>query len=226
MHLYLERAALFCELPRVARTAGKAAVDAQVRLQIFRRFGDTVFLKITGSSHHQKSGDGPDRHGHHVVGEALAKADARVEPVAHDVDHSVFGDDLELHIRAARMERAQHRCQHHARGVPGHVEPQLAAGRFAHALHVVQGLAHVLQGGGQAIEQHLTGLGRRDAAGGAMQQAQIQRGLELPQAVAERRRGHAQLPGRLAEAAALGHACKGGEGVETGGSMHRAIFHL
>lgn len=94
--------------------------------------------------------------------------------------------------------------------------------RFAKAVKAVQRGGDVFERRVQVCQQVLAGLGRRDVASGAVEQADAELGFQFAQGVAERRRGHAEGGGGAAETA---FASDGDEGGETGeiGLLHWII---
>ncbi|MNT18388.1 hypothetical protein D3C72_1535910 [compost metagenome] len=124
------------------------------------------------------------------------------------------------------MERRQQRRQHQTGRLPGNIEPQGPRWCATQLAYLAQRALDILQRGGEPLQQQLARFRWRHAARRSVEQARVQHFFDLPKAVAEGRRRHPQLTGRLAEAAQLGHPHEGGKGVEAGFARFREIFHL
>ena len=94
-------------------------------------------------------------------------------------------------------------------------------GSGAQAAHLHDGRAEFLQGRRDAGQQHLAGLGRRDAARRAVEEPHAEALLQVAQPLAETRHRHALLQRRAAEIAVARH---GGEGVEVAQIVSCPLF--
>jgi hypothetical protein len=143
----------------------------------------------------------PDGDRHHVALDTLAQADAGIEAGGHDVDQTVVGDDLQLHLRVGSEETGHDGRQQQLGGRPRHVEPERAGRGVAEGVHVLDGVGDVEQRWPQAGEQPLAGFGGRDAAGGAVEKANAKPFLDAADGVTESRGRDPQLNGGAPEAA-------------------------
>jgi hypothetical protein len=147
---------------------------------------------------------GTDRHRDHVGGDGLAKSDAGVEAGRHHVDQRVVDDDLDTDVRIGLEEARHDRQQHQLRGLARGVEAQRARRLAAEIIEILQRVIDVLECGTDPREQPLARLGQRDAAGGAVEQAQIEPLLDIAQGVTERGCRYAEFDGGGAKAAVPG----------------------
>ena len=161
-------------------------------------------LEEGGRADHREAMPRTDRHRDHVGGDGLAESDAGVEAGRDHVDQRVVDDDLDADIGKALEETRHDRQQHQLRGLPCRVEAQRAGGLAAEIVQILQRVVDVAECRADAREQPLAGLGQRHAAGGAVDQAQIEPLLDIAQGMAERRGRHAKLDRRGAKAAVAG----------------------
>src|SRR5262245_22634651 len=96
--------AAFLEYPTMQRAAGKADTRAVVHLQITRLPGRPVTVEIVRRSHHGRLGVLADAERNHVLFDAVARPDAGVKTIAHDVGQCAVDDDLEGYRRIAPQE--------------------------------------------------------------------------------------------------------------------------
>jgi len=131
-----------------------------------------------------------------------------------DVGEAVVAADLDLDIRVLGQPWMQPRPDQHARrmfrGGDAHHAGGLAA-QFAQRrqlrIDVGKARSH------RPIQAFPRG-GRRHAAGGAVQQLEVEAPLERADTLAQRRLRHAQLRGRPGEAALAHHSGEDGQIVE------------
>ena len=129
-----------------------------------------------------------DAHRDHVALDELAELEARVEALGDDVDAVVADADVHRDLGMRARERAELRRQHE-RGGHGRGHEADAAGRpVAQAGELVERFADVPEGGLQAREQGVAGLGRGDAARRPRQQPHAEPFLEPADRLAQRRR--------------------------------------
>jgi hypothetical protein len=144
-------------------------------------------VKIGRRSDHHRADSPADRNRDHVGGHRLTQPDAGVEALADDVDQPTFGRQLDLHLRVATQIFEHQRRQHHARRPQRGVQPQHARRLGAMLVDPLDGLVDGGQGRGDPVQELLAGVGERDAAGGAVEEANAQPRLQFADGVAERR---------------------------------------
>ncbi|MBB4126895.1 hypothetical protein GGR77_002185 [Xanthomonas translucens] len=103
----------------------------------------------------------------------------------------------------ARQKRQDRRHQQ-ARGAFGGVQAQVAGGAVAERIGVLDRRIDLAQRGRDAGKEAFAGIGQRDAAGSAMEQAHAHALFQRGDRMAERRGRHAQRGGGAAKAALLG----------------------
>ena len=99
-----------------------------------------------------------------------------------------------------------------------HIEPELPSRTVAEAVHHIESALDLAERRGQALEQAVAGLGRRDAAGGAVEEAHAKRGLEPPHRLAQRR---GRCAARLSRAAKAATATKASRSARLGAVIVR-----
>ena len=165
--------------------------------------------EVIGRSDHHIALRAAERDRDHVLREMLAIAHAGIEARADDVDERAFGDDLEIDLRIGLEERRDHRRQHEIDRRRRRVDAQPARGHFAQAADLIQGVADIAHRRRHARQQQFARLGQRDAAGGAVHQANAEPLLQVPQSLAKARHRHANLDRRAPEIAGAGHRHEG-----------------
>ncbi len=163
-----------------------------------------------------------DPHGAHAVLEVFAEADAGVETGFDDIGETFVRHHFQGDAGIVAGQFAETWCEDETDGVSRCVDSYQAVRRFAKAVKAVQRGGDVFERRVQVCQQVLAGLGRRDVASGAVEQADAELGFQFAQGVAERRRGYAEGGGGAAETA---FASDGDEGGETGeiGLLHWII---
>ena len=164
-----------------------------MRREVLRCLWSWPPFEICGRGHDGHTHIGTDPHRDHVLGHLLAEADSRVVALRHDVGEAVVDDDLDLDIGIVRKHPFQGRPQHTvsrmlARGNADRSARLVAQGGEAGELGIDR--VEVRAGGTQ---QSFAGLGRRDTARGAREQAQAEPFLQSTHGVAQRRLRHAKL---------------------------------
>jgi len=162
-------------------------------------------------------------HDDHVRCSAIPPADAGVEALRHDVDRPLVDLQLDLDVRIGRQESIPDRRDDGHRGHLSGVNPQASGGAVLLALQILEGGGNLVQRRPEPLEQPKAGVGRRDAARGAMKQAYAQPLLELPHGVADARGRDPQPHGRCTKAKVGGD---GDEGCQIGKIVapHSSIF--
>ena len=164
----------------------------------------------------------PDPHGAHAVLEVFAEADAGVETGFDDIGETLVRHHFQGDAGIVAGQFAETWREDETDGVSRCVDSYQAVRRFAKAVKAVQRGGDVFERRVQVCQQVLAGLGRRDVASGAVEQADAELGFQFAQGVAERRRGYAEGGGGATETA---FASDGDEGGETGeiGLLHWII---
>ena len=116
---------------------------------------------------------------HHVLREVLAIAHAGIVAGADDVDETAFGNDVEVDQGMRIEKRPDHRGHHEIDGRRRRVDAEAARGDLAQAPDLIQGIADITQGRRHPRQQQLARLGQRDAAGGAIHQADAEALLKV-----------------------------------------------
>ena len=148
---------------------------AGVGQEVARVFGPAVPLEIGGRRRRGEPLDArSDRNCDHVLLQPLVVADAGVATRSQHVDEAVLGDDLHLDVGIGGEEAGQDGGQHQAGGADRHIETERARQPVAKAVHHVERRFHLAERGGQPVDQPGACLGRRDAAGGAVEQPDAQ----------------------------------------------------
>lgn len=169
--------------------------------QIARVRGPAVAREVGGRGRsHRVLPARADRDGDHVLLEALLVADAGVAAGSEDVDQVLLGGDLEPDVREGGQEAGHDARQHQARGADGHVQSQRAGRAVAKAVDDVECRLDLVERRPQTLQQAGAGLGQRDAARGAGEQAHGEPALESAHGLAERGRAAAGGAGGVAEA--------------------------
>src|SRR5690606_18270262 len=155
-----------------------------------------------------------DAHGHHVLFDQLAEADAGVVSLRNDIDQQVLDPHLDVDVRVLVHEAAQHRLQHDQISGTRYVDAQLA-GRML-------GLAADLRGGANQLfycrldqlQVTLAILREADAAGGAVEERPSEPLLQGTNGLAHRRGRNTELHARGSEALCLGYRDEGDQPVQ------------
>src|SRR6185437_6373031 len=156
----------------------------------------------------------PDRHRDHVLVEPLLVADAGVATGGEDIDEALLGDDLDDNARIFPEEGRHDVGQHQPHRAHRHVELQRAYRPVAKGVDRIERRVELAQDRIEPLQEVAAGLGRRHAAGGAVQQPHAETRLQPPHRIAEPRRAGAAQSRRLAKAAGAHHRRKGVEIVE------------
>ncbi len=221
---HLEFARALFELPGVQPAmGGQAQIDAVVLDQVLRLPRFRPVAEIRGSADHRHARIGPDAHGDHVLRHLLAVPHAGIETLRDDIGQAVVADDLDLDVRIRAQKLCKLRQQDGVGRIFGGGE---ADGAFRLLAKLAQGREFgldLLKPRADMTQQALTRDGRRDAACGARQEAQLETRLELLDGVAERRLRHAELGGGLGEAALARHDQEGREVIEVA-TLHLSIL--
>ena len=104
------------------------------------------------------------------------------------------------------------------------VDAHQAAWPFAKRIQALQRGVDVGKGRHQLCQQMLTGLRRRDVAGGTVQQANAHLRFQLAQGVSQRRRRHAQSGGGAADGTLYVGLITSGNAAQTAGSGVETFF--
>jgi hypothetical protein len=160
---------------QVARMRGPAA-----RVEIGRRGRG-------GEALHARA----DRHRDHVLLQPFVVADAGVAAGRQHVDEAVLGDHLEPDVGIGGEEGRHDRGQHQPRGADRNVEPQRAGRLVAKAFTTSSAASTSVSAGPSRSKQARAGLGRRDAARGAVEQPDAELRLQPPHRLAQAGRADA-----------------------------------
>ena len=127
----------------------------------------------------------------HVLRQVLAVAHAGIVSGIDDVDERALADDLEIDLRTSPHERHHHRRQHQVDRRRRGVDAQASRGHAAQAAHLIDCLADILHRRRNAGQQQLASFGERNAARGAVHQANAEPLFHVAQPLAEARDGNA-----------------------------------
>src|SRR5215468_697922 len=141
-----------------------------------------------GQSLHRSQG-----YGDHVTLQRVAQADAGIESAGDDVAEIVVDRDIKRDLRVALAERGEARLNQRSVGdVPG-VDAQQAMWALGEISCLLYRIANLNQRGCERAEQLCPGLGERDAAGRAVEQAYVQLCFKLLDGFRDRRCGHVEF---------------------------------
>jgi len=166
---------------------------------------------IVGRGHHCVALRRAERDRDHILRQVLAVTNAGVEPLRDDIDERSLGDNLQLDLRIGFDERRDHRRQHQIDCRRRRVDPQPTRRHRAQASHLLDCATDFLDGRADAGEQQLARLRQRNAAGGAIHQANAQPFFHGTQTLAQARHRDALVQRRPAE---IPGACDGEENAE------------
>jgi hypothetical protein len=96
LDVHLQLAAVLLELPRLDVAVGRQAqVDTGMRGQVLRAFRPRPFREIGWRADDRHAHVRPDAHCDHILGDLVARADARVVTFGNDVSQAVVDDQLQ-----------------------------------------------------------------------------------------------------------------------------------
>jgi hypothetical protein len=185
-----ERPPVLFELPGVeAAERLQPQLDAGMRGQVVRLSRPAGPREIGRRARHQHPLVRADADRDHVALEALAEPDAGVEALLDDVDELLLHRDLDLDVGMVGHQPGELRIKDVARRVAVRADPDRPGGTGAQRGQTFEACLDLVQRRPQGGGELLAGVRRRDAAGGAGQQAQVEPLLEPLDRVAERRLG-------------------------------------
>jgi hypothetical protein len=129
----------------------------------------------------------------------LAIAHAGIEPRADDVDERAVGRDPQFDLWMGPQERPNHRRQHEVDRRRRGIDAQPARRHVAQTTHLIQRRADIRHRRSRPCQQQLAGFGQRDAAGGAVHQANAEALFHVTEPLAEAGHGDALLDRRAPE---------------------------
>ena len=166
------------EFPAIKTAIGKTNANAVVLLQFARAERRAMLCQILRRSHYDKALGRTKRHGHHVLLQAFAEADAGIEAGRDNIDKRILGHQFDPHTGMAGEKTAEQRCQNQfASGTRG-VDTQRAEWRVTKGIDLVQRPVNVLQRRRKAVEQAFAGFGGGDAARCPVEQAHAEAGFQ------------------------------------------------
>ena len=122
----------------------------------------------------------------HIALDALTVSNSRVEAACDDVGQRPIDRDFKLDLRIGRKEGRQHWSDKESGGGRRHGETQEAGWSVAERVDFLDRGRDLAEQRTQSGQQTLSRLSRRDAARGAIEQANTELLLQRPQIVAER----------------------------------------
>ena len=173
------------KLPVIHRATREATADAGVILQFVRRDRQSVQCGVGRRGNDNQPRCRRQRQRHHVTGQTVTETDAGIETASDDIHQSVIRDHFQPHLRAGLVKACEQRRQQQSCRCPRHIQPQRAAGRITEQIDLVERLANLAQRRRQPRQQALAGLGRGDAARGAVQQTHAHARLQSAQCMAK-----------------------------------------
>src|SRR5262245_17281663 len=186
--------------------AVQALTDAIVFEQFVRRSRSSATFEVARRSYYGQLLHRPQGYGDHVALQRVAQADAGIESAGDDIAEIVVDRDIERDLRVALAERGEARLnQNSVRDVRG-VDAQQAMWALGEISHLLYRIANLSQCGRERADQLRPGLGERDTAGRAVEQAYVQLRFELLDRLRDRRGRHGELFCRARKAEMPRHA--------------------
>ncbi len=179
--------------------------------QILRMFRASMLRDVFARGHHRIALRRPERDRDHVLRQMFAIAHAGVKTSGHDIDERALADDLEIDFGMGCKKRRNHRRQHQIDRRRRRIDAQTPRRHGPQAAHQIKRRADIRHRGADTGQQQFTGLGKRDAARGAVHQADAEPLLHVAQPLAEARYGDALLDRGAAKIPGARH---GDEGIE------------
>jgi len=174
-------------------------MQASVAGEIGRHLRAAMGCEV-GRSRHKYHAGGAEAAGDQARIPQPADTDRNVEAFLHRIDDAVRERKLNSEVRIADHEIGQHAAQAARPERHGRVDPQAAFGLVVQARDLRFRLLHFGQNGEAALVVGKPGFGRRDAAGGAVEQAGAEIGFQLGDRFADGRARDAKLSRRFREA--------------------------
>src|ERR1700731_3330420 len=158
-----------------------------------RRSRRSATFEVARRSHYRQLLHRPQGYGDHVTLQRVAQADAGIESTGDDIAEIVVDRDIERDLRVALAERGEVRLhQSSVRDVPG-VDAQQAMWALGEISRLLYRITNLSQCGRERAEQLRPGLGERNTAGRAVEQAYVHLRFELLDGFRDRRRGYVEL---------------------------------
>ncbi|KAG6336786.1 hypothetical protein ID866_2316 [Astraeus odoratus] len=192
--------------PLVARGPHRVR-QAQMIHQIGGRLRRAVSRQIIrrGADHHVV---GTQIFRHQIVIADIANANGQIDPLFHQIDHSVGEIQFDTHFRVALQKCGRQRGDRAAAKRRGGGDAQGAGGRRAQPFNRAFGNRDLLQHAPGLFEINASGVGQALATGIALQQPRAELRFEQRNIFPDHHRRHLQPRRRAGEAAALYHRDK------------------
>src|SRR5215467_3906614 len=145
-----------------------------------------------------------DRNRNHVFRHIVRKSQPGIKARRYDIDQPVIVHDLKAYLRKRFKKPGHERNDHHLRRYTRGVDLETARWPVTEDIHLIDGLAHLVERRLQARKQMLPSLRQGHAPGGPVEQADTQPLLQAAYCVADRRRRQVRLSGATLEAAVTG----------------------
>src|SRR5439155_20909390 len=127
-HIDLDAFALFFENPAMQRVAREPHPCAIMRPEIAGFLRYSMVVKIFWRRHHRRLGILSEAKGYHILFDAVARSNAGIEAIAHDVGQGTVDHDLERDRRICAEESRQDGLDDGSRRRTRHGDPQMARG--------------------------------------------------------------------------------------------------
>ncbi len=180
---------------------GRADAEAVVLQEVRGLFRGAASGEVRGSA----SDDEPARLREpdldHVALDGLRQADTRVEPLGDDVHEPVLGLNLDLHLRIPLDEPRQQSSDEERHRGRRHREPDPARDFTGPRGHRLQGFERLIHRRARVLEEALPRVRERHGPRRPREQRDAEARLELPNGLAQRGGGDAEMPRSSREAA-------------------------
>jgi hypothetical protein len=195
---YFDAVAL--KLPLIVAAAFEPEANAGKTIQFARDSRLWMPLEKLGRSNISRALRAAERHGDHVLGDHVAKANARIKSLRNHIHQRVVDNYLNIDARVGIQKSRHQREQDYFGRGPRGINAQISVRRASEVIEVFECVFDITKGGRNAREKALSGLGRRHAAGRSVQQAYVQRLFQRAQRMTKCRRRDAQFVRSFTEA--------------------------
>ena len=157
-----------------------------------RRSRSSATFEVARRTYYRQLLHRPQGYGDHVTLQRV-QADAGIESAGDDIAEIVVDRDIERDLRVAFAEGCEARLNHGSVWDVTGVDAQQAMWALGEFSRLLYRITNLTQCGCERAEQLGPGLGERDTAGRAVEQAYVQLRFELLDSFRDRRRSHVKL---------------------------------
>lgn len=194
------------ELPAIQPAARHPELNAPVIGQIGRGMEGLCTFEVGRGGNNDMLLHRPERNGDHGFGHDFAGADAAVETMLGNIHKTPVADDFHLYVGKRRHEREQQRPQDLFCGCCIRIDPDRAGWAGVEIAQLFGCPGDLVQSRAEPRKEPLPRICQRDITRGTVKELDIQTGLEIGDAVTERRWAEIASAGGGAEPAKLGHS--------------------